>query len=128
ATAIRAGEVAPQVAVEASLQRMHEINPELNAFTAIYDDDARRQADVTAARIAAGDNVGALLGVPVAVKDTTPVKGKLTTLGSRAFRHHVADRDAWVVGALRRAGAIIVGRTTTPEFAHSGFTQSPLYG
>ena len=55
-----------------------------------------------------------LHGVPVAVKDTTPVAGRRTTLGSYAFEHAVAERDAYVVTALRRAGAIIVGQTTTP--------------
>ena len=69
-----------------------------------------------------------LHGVPVAVKDTTPVAGHRTTFGSRAFEHFVPERDAYIVGALRRAGAVIIGQTTTPEFAHTLRTDSPLWG
>jgi len=56
------------------------------------------------------------------------VKGKLTTLGSRAFATQRSDRDAWIVSALRKSGAILLGKTTTPEFAFSSFTRSPLFG
>ena len=103
------------------------MQPTLNCFTAIWDDavDAAEQA---AAAVARGDELGPLHGVPVAVKDTTPVAGRRTTLGSYAFEHWVPDRDAYIVTALRRAGAIIVGQTTTPEFAHTLQTDSPLWG
>ena len=66
--------------------------------------------------------------MPVAVKDTTPVAGHRTTLGSYAFEHWVPDRDGYVVTALRRAGAVIIGQTTSPEFAHTLVTDSPLWG
>jgi Asp-tRNA(Asn)/Glu-tRNA(Gln) amidotransferase A subunit family amidase len=66
--------------------------------------------------------------VPIAIKDLTPTKGKRTTLGSYAYEHWVPDEDAPIVEALLKAGAIMVGKTTTPEFAYSSFTESPLWG
>ena len=67
-------------------------------------------------------------GVPVAIKDLTPTKGKRTTMGSYAFEHFVPDENALIVDRLLGAGAIMVGKTTTPEFAYSSFTESPLWG
>jgi Asp-tRNA(Asn)/Glu-tRNA(Gln) amidotransferase A subunit family amidase len=69
-----------------------------------------------------------LHGIPVALKDTTPTAGHRTTLGSYSHEHWIPERDAYIVGALRRAGAIVVGKTTTPEFAHTLITDSPLWG
>jgi Asp-tRNA(Asn)/Glu-tRNA(Gln) amidotransferase A subunit family amidase len=69
-----------------------------------------------------------LHGVPVAIKDMTPTKGKRTTMGSYAFEHFVPDESALIVERLLGAGAIMVGKTTTPEFAYSSFTESPLWG
>ena len=84
--------------------------------------------NVRAQDVAAGRPLGVLHGVPVAIKDTSPAAGHLTTFGSHAFADYVPDHDAYVVGALRRAGAIIIGQTTTPEFAHTLRTDSPLLG
>ena len=78
--------------------------------------------------VMAGRDPGPLGGVPIAIKDLTPTKGKRTTLGSYAYEHWVPERDAAVVEKLTGAGAIMVGKTTTPEFAHDGFTESPLWG
>ena len=111
-----------------ALARAAEVQPALNCFTAIWHDEAMRAADEAAAAVARGDALGVLHGVPVAVKDTTPVAGHRTTFGSYAFEHWVPDRDAYVVTALRRAGAIIIGQTTSPEFAHTLVTDSPLWG
>ena len=125
---MRAGELSALQVIEASLQRAAEINPQFNAFAEIYAPEARVAARQADAALRAGQAVGPLHGVPVALKDTTPVLGKRTTCGSRALAAHVADRDAWIVTALRKSGAIIIGKTTTPEFAFSSFTQSPLFG
>jgi Asp-tRNA(Asn)/Glu-tRNA(Gln) amidotransferase A subunit family amidase len=72
--------------------------------------------------------VGPLHGVPIAIKDLTPTKDKRTTMGSYAFEHFVPDESALLVERLLGAGAIMVGKTTTPEFAYSSFTESPLWG
>lgn len=128
AGAVASGERSPVELVADALARMHEVQPELNCFTAIWT--ARAEADAVAAAEAVADGapLGPLHGVPVAIKDTTPAAGHITTLGSYAFEQWVPDHDAYVVGALRRAGAIIVGQTTTPEFAHTLVTDSPLRG
>ena len=127
AASIAAGERSPVDAVGAALERAQEVQPALNCFTAIWD-DAVDAAERAAGAVARHEELGVLHGVPVAVKDTTPVAGRRNTLGSYAFEHHVADRDAYIVTALRRAGAIIIGQTTTPEFAHTLLTDSPLWG
>jgi Asp-tRNA(Asn)/Glu-tRNA(Gln) amidotransferase A subunit family amidase len=127
ATAIATGARSPVEVVTAALERAHAVQPELNCFTAIWD-DALGAAERAAAAVTRGDELGPLHGVPVAVKDTTPVAGRRTTLGSYAFEHWVPDRDAYIVTALRRAGAVIIGQTTSPEFAHTLQTDSPLWG
>lgn len=128
AEAIRNGKVSALEAVEASLARSTLTQPRINCFTEIYAEEAREQA----ARIDAlplAERAGqALCGVPIGIKDFTPIAGKLTTFGSKVFRDHVADHDPVIVRRLKAAGAVIVGHTTTPEFAYSGNTQSPLWG
>jgi len=128
ATRIAAGELSPVEAVTAALDRAGTVQPHLNCFTDVWGDEALAAAGDAADAVARGDELGPLHGVPVAVKDTTPVAGHRTTLGSYVFEHWVPDRDAHVVTALRRAGAIIIGQTTSPEFAHTLQTDSPLWG
>jgi Asp-tRNA(Asn)/Glu-tRNA(Gln) amidotransferase A subunit family amidase len=128
ATRIAAGDVSPVEAVTAALARAADVQPHLNCFTDVWDGEASAAARAAADLVARGDELGVLHGVPVAVKDTTPVAGHRTTLGSYVFEHWVPDRDAYIVGALRRAGAIIIGQTTSPEFAHTLQTDSPLWG
>ncbi len=86
------------------------------------------QADAAERELADGRPVGPLHGVPIAFKDLTPTKGKRTTMGSYAFEHWIPDESALLVEKLLGAGAIMVGKTTTPEFAYAGFTDSPLWG
>ncbi len=115
-------------AIDASLERIEAIQPELNPFCFVFADEARELARAADAAVARGDEVGPLHGVPIAIKDFTPTKGKTTTRGSYAFETWVPDFDAEIVKRLRKAGAIMVGKTTTPEFAFSSFTRSPLWG
>jgi Asp-tRNA(Asn)/Glu-tRNA(Gln) amidotransferase A subunit family amidase len=114
--------------VAASLERIAEVNPILNCFCSVWEEEATAVAAAADAAVARGERLGPLHGVPVALKDTTPVAGRRTTLGSYTHEHWVPERDAWIVGALRRAGAVIVGTTTSPEFAHTLVTESPLWG
>src|SRR4051794_24481638 len=86
ARSIAVGERSPVEVVQAALERAHEVQPALNCFTAIWD-DAIAAAEGAAAAVARGEVLGPLHGVPVAVKDTTPVAGRRTTLGSFAFEH-----------------------------------------
>jgi Asp-tRNA(Asn)/Glu-tRNA(Gln) amidotransferase A subunit family amidase len=121
---IRARELSPVDVVEASLARIEEVNPRLNCFCFVYADEAMALAREAESR----EPVGPLHGVPIAIKDLTPTAGKRTTMGSFAFEHWVPDRSALLVERLLAAGAIMVGKTTTPEFAYSSFTESPLWG
>ncbi|MDH3912757.1 MAG: amidase, partial [Rhodospirillales bacterium] len=125
---IRAKEISPVEVVETALARIEEVNPKLNCFCFTYPDEARDKARAAERAVLAGADPGPLAGLPLAIKDLTPTKGKRTTLGSFVYEHWVPDKDAAVVEKLCRAGAILVGKTTTPEFAHAGFTESPLWG
>ncbi|MGO4705601.1 amidase [Microvirga sp. 2MCAF38] len=128
AAAIKKRKVSPTEVVRSSLQRADAIDPKLNAFSEIYHEDALAAAATAEAAITSGSSLGPLHGVPIAIKDMTPIAGKTTTFGSRIFKDHVTPDDAPIVTRLREAGAIIIGKTTTPEFASSGYTRSPLFG
>jgi len=128
AALIRAKQVSPVEAVDASLARIAAIDPALNAFCFVYPEEARAAARQAEAQVMQGEATGPLHGVPIAIKDLTKTKGKRTTQGSKVFEHWVPDEDSVVVERLLRAGAILVGKTTTPEFAYSSFTESPLWG
>jgi Asp-tRNA(Asn)/Glu-tRNA(Gln) amidotransferase A subunit family amidase len=121
-------EVSPVELMENSLARIEQVNPELNCFCFVFADEAMAQARQAEAALVAGREVGPLHGVPVAIKDFTPTKGKRTTRGSKAFENWVPDHNALIVDRLSAAGAIMVGKTMTPEFAYSSFTKSPLWG
>ncbi len=125
---VRAREVSPVDLVEASLARIEAVNPVLNAFCFIFPEEARAVAQAAEASVMRGERLGPLHGLPVAFKDFTPTKGHRTTRGSFCFEHRVADADPVIVRRFKAAGAVIVGKTMTPEFAHSGFTISPLWG
>jgi Asp-tRNA(Asn)/Glu-tRNA(Gln) amidotransferase A subunit family amidase len=123
----QSGESSPFEVIENSLARIAEVNPTLNCFCFTYPEEALAAAKVAEQRLASG-NARPLEGIPVAIKDFTPTRGKVTTLGSRLFENWVPERSAVIVERLEAAGAIMVGKTTTPEFATSGFTDSPLWG
>ncbi len=122
AAKVAAGVLSPIELVENSL------NGTVNAFCFIWDQQARAAAAQAAEAVARGEELGPLHGVPIALKDTTPTAGERTTLGSYAFEHSVPEVDAAIARKLRVAGAIVVGKTTTPEFAHTLATESPLWG
>jgi len=122
-----AGEISPVEVVENSLARIAEVNPALNCFCFTYPEDALAAAKTAEQRLASG-KAGPLEGIPLAIKDFTPTRGKVTTRGSRLLENWVPERSAVIVERLEAAGAIMVGKTTTPEFATSGFTDSPLWG
>lgn len=125
---VREGLVSPVELCERALERIDRVQPHLNCFAHVWADDALDEARDAATAVARRGPLGPLHGVPVAVKETTPVKGRSWTMGSRVFRDEVADRDAYIVRALRRAGAVVIGATTSPEFAHTLQTDSPLWG
>jgi len=118
-------QVSPPEAVEAALARIDKVQPELNAFCFVYAEEARVRARELERSSAPP---GPLHGLPIALKDMTPTRGKRTTQGSKVFADWVPGHDAVVAERLLAAGAILVGKTTTPEYAYSSFTESPLWG
>ncbi|GEN60205.1 amidase [Acetobacter nitrogenifigens DSM 23921 = NBRC 105050] len=132
AAAIRSGALSPVTLVERALERAEAVQAQLNAFVVIRRDEALEAARVAEREAAeagkSGAALGPLHGVPVALKDMTPTKGDIWTDGSRLFDGRVADHDATIADALLGAGAILLAKTTTPEFAWSSRTDSPLWG
>ncbi|HWP25276.1 MAG TPA: amidase [Xanthobacteraceae bacterium] len=124
----RAGRRDPRATVRSALARARRLEPDLNAF-AVLDENAVVAADDIARRIARGDDPGPLAGVPVSVKDILDVAGLPTRWGSPLMAQAPpAKTDVVAVARLRKAGAVIIGKTTTTEFAHSPLGISPLTG
>ena len=120
AALVRSGELSARELVEASLQRIERLNPTVNAFVALDPERALAEADA----IAAGDP-RSLCGVPIGVKDLlSATEGLPTTEGSAGFGDWVADHDTAHVRRLREAGAIVVGKTSTPELGVRPVTES----
>jgi len=128
AAGIRSGAFPAEAVVAESLRRAKAVNGALNAFTLLREEAALAAAREADRRVARGGDLPALLGVPFAAKDLTPTKGDLTTLGSWTSGNRVPDESALCISRLEAAGAILIGKTTTPEFAHSSFTASPRWG
>jgi len=113
---------------EQSLQRLQDVNPAINAVVQTLSEQAMTAAHAVDASIAAGEAAGKLAGVPVTVKVNIDQQGCANTNGIRIQRDHIATHDSPVVNNLRKAGAIIVGRTNTPAFSMRWFTRNSLYG
>jgi aspartyl-tRNA(Asn)/glutamyl-tRNA(Gln) amidotransferase subunit A len=125
---IRRRAISPVEVVRAALERVERSQTTLNAFITIAADTAMGQARAAEAAVMRNAWLGPLHGVPVAVKDLVPTAGLRTTWGSLIFKDHIPDHDAAVVARLKQAGAIVVGKTTTPEFGQQCLTQAPLFG
>jgi aspartyl-tRNA(Asn)/glutamyl-tRNA(Gln) amidotransferase subunit A len=125
---IRRRAISPVEVVRATLERIEQSQPVLNAFITVAGDAAVEAARLAEAAVMRGDSLGPLHGVPVAVKDLVPTAGIRTTWGSLIFKDHTPERDAVAVARLKQAGAIVVGKTTTPEFGQQCLTQAPLFG
>lgn len=126
--AVQQGRIAALEIIEAALERAVRVQADLNCFAQIDASGARNAAADIDRRRAAGETLGLLAGVPVAIKDCTPVAGLGNRFGSHAFAHNVASRDAVIVERFRNADAVILGKTTLSEFASSSFCDSPLTG
>ncbi len=125
---IRAGDVSPGAAVDNVLDRIEASQGTLNAFITVCAEEAREAAREAEAAIIAGAEIGPLHGVPVSVKDIINTAGIPTTFGSLLMKDNVPAADAVAVQRLKAAGAIIVGKTTTPEQAHKLLTDAKLFG
>lgn len=121
-------EVSPVELIDATLARIERSQPTINAFITVCADEARTAARKAEAAVMRGDRVRPLHGVPFAVKDLVNTAGVRTTFGSVALADNVPAADSPSVARLKAAGAILVGKTTTPEFGHKCFTDAPLFG
>jgi amidase len=124
---IRLRAVSSVEVVEAHLQRIEQVNPSLNAIVTVAG-DAIDQARTADAELMSGGKPGPLHGVPLTIKDTIDTAGLRTTSGSRLRAQSVPERDATAVARLKAAGAIILGKTNTPEMAIPYETDNPIFG
>jgi len=126
--ALDAGKLSSLELSNAVLERIEATQPTLNAFTAMRDPElVQSEASASDDRRRRGD-ARPLEGVPLGVKDLEDVAGMITSNGSAAFRDNLAERDSVQVERLRAAGAIVVGKTNTPEFGYTALTKNVLFG
>ena len=128
AAAVRDRTVSPVELTRAMLDRIERYNPALNAFCISMADEALQAAEALESQVQRGETLGPLHGVPVSIKDILYVQNVRTTFGSRLFENYVSDEDAPSIERLRRAGAVFIGRTNTPEFGWKGVTDNRLFG
>jgi amidase len=120
--------VSPLEVMEAVLARIDAVNPQVNAYVTVARESALAAARKATAALRRRSALPPLHGVPVSIKDLTPTKGIRTTWGSKIYEHHVPSEDALYVTRLKAAGAIVVGKTNTPEFGAGGNTFNTVFG
>jgi amidase len=125
---IAARELSAVEVLEAHLARIEAVNPPVNAIVTLVPERALDEAAELDARAARGEPPGLLHGLPVAVKDLMDTAGIRTTYGSPIHADHVPERDALIVQRLRAAGAIVIGKTNTPEFGAGSHTFNEVFG
>jgi amidase len=126
---LRTKEVSAVEVMIAFLAQIHRVNPQVNAIPTLIDEDvALRAARAADERLASGAAVGPLHGLPHAVKDLVATAGIRTTQGSPIYQDFVPTSDELLVQRLKAAGAIIIGKTNTPEFGAGSHTFNPVFG
>jgi len=125
---IRSKRLSPLELTEAVLRRIEALNPKINAFATFLPEAARDAAKAAEAKLAAGEPLGPLHGIPITIKDLTWTAGIPTEYGSHLRAGFVPPEDAPLVARLKAAGAIVLGKTTTPEFGWCGLSRSPRSG
>src|SRR5690349_14419444 len=127
AAAIRSGAISSVEVVEAHIARMREVNPKLNAVVVDLSEDALKAAKAADNRTRKTEP-GALHGVPITIKENVDYEGRPNPNGVATQMNIIAPSDAPVVRNFKKAGAIVIGLTNTPEFSFRGFTENPLHG
>ena len=125
---IKERQLSVREAVEASLEQIRALEPELNCYVTVDEEGALKRADMIQRQIDGGELTGPLAGVPVAVKDNMCTEGLLTTCSSRILSDFVPTYSAEAVRNLERAGAVILGKTNMDEFAMGSTTETSAYG
>jgi amidase len=128
AQAIRDKQVSPKEVVEAHLQRIEEVNPTLHAVVQLVADRALDEARTADQTLMQGETLGPLHGVPMTIKDSLDTAGVISTGGTKGREAYIPQEDATVVARLRAAGAILLGKTNTPELTLAGETNNLVYG
>ncbi len=128
ASAVQSGKMTAREAVLQSLQKIKELNPQINAFVEVWPEEALKRADDIDARREKGEKLGLLAGVPVGIKDNILYKGHKATCCSKMLENYVAPYNSTVVEKLLAADAVIVGRTNMDEFAMGSSNQTSVYG
>jgi amidase len=128
AALIRAGAISALELLDAHLERIDALNPAVNALVTLVPEQARAAARAADRRRAAGEQLARLHGLPIAHKDLVDTAGVRTTYGSPAFADHVPEADELLPQRLRAAGAIMVGKTNTPEWGAGSHTFNPVFG
>ena len=123
---IAAGQISPVELVELYLRRIEALDPRLNAYLTVCADESLAEARRAQEAVAQGRPLGPLHGLPVPIKDLNQTRGVRTTHGSLLFKDFVPTTDEPMVERVRAAGAIILGKTNTPEFGHRGTTENLL--
>ena len=121
-------EISPVEITRAALARAEQLQPELNCFITLCTEQALAQAQVAERQVMTGEPLGLLHGIPLTIKDIVNTKGVRTTFGAVPYRDNIPTEDAVAAARLREAGAILIGKTTTPEFGSKCLTDSPLFG
>ena len=125
---IRKGEISAVQTMEAHLAQIERINPQANAIVTLVQELTLEEARKADEKQAKGGNVGPLHGLPIAHKDLVPTKGIRTTFGSLVFQDFIPEEDALLVERLREAGAVMLGKTNTPEFGAGSQTFNRVFG
>jgi amidase len=125
---IKSRAVSPVEVLDAHLAAIARLNPKLNAIVTLVAEQAKEQARAVEAAVMRGERVGAVAGLPIAIKDVTLTAGVRTTFGSPLYKDYVPKQDAEVVRRLKAAGAIVLAKTNTPEFATGANTVNALFG
>lgn len=128
ADAVRSRRLSAVEATQAAIARLEAVDRSVNAYATVDTDGAMAAARSVDSSVLAGRDPGPLAGVPFSVKDLVATRGVETAYGSHVFAGSIPDRDAEAVARLRRAGAVLIGKTNTPEFGHKALTSSPRYG
>src|SRR5256885_4025472 len=127
AEAIASKQIKPSELVAVYYERITRIDPELNAYVLLTPELAQSQAAAAEKRIARGEALGRLDGVPISIKETASLAGYRNSLASRVFENATAQVDAFAIGRLKDEGAAILGKTNAPEFGSRPVTEGPMF-
>ncbi len=128
ARSIQEREISAREVMEAHLAQIERVNPKVNAICTLVAEEALAGADAADAVLARGEAAGPLHGLPVGIKDLVETAGIRTTFGSPIYKDYVPQRDALIVERLKAAGAIVIGKTNTPEFGAGSQTFNEVFG